>query len=499
MIKNFKLGYKNENTKIFQSKKNISLYIGDLSQLIDEENILNAFSKMSGLLSVRICRDVISKKSLCYGYINFKNKDCAKRAIKKMNFFSDKKIFVKPLRIMWKETDKTLRISSKGNIFINYLPIDFKTKDLYKLCTSFGEILSCKISFDESGRSKKFGFVHFFSSNDAKEAVVKLNGVNIQGKVLYTSPFIKKETRDLRPPKKLNYTNVYIKNLSIEKFNEIDIKNMFEVFGEITSIMIPKENHKPKGFAFVNFASHLDAEDAIFKMNKKKVGDSILYVSKAETMLERKLILHTAQNFRKGIKKTIQIGTPLIVLGIKKKIFLNLTIYLLLALGIYCNFKIVQLPEYDFSFFIKISSKKKLFTTLMKKKYYVILTKFFLKFSNFLLKKYQNIVPGLTKNEQLFPESGKFETKFWKNMKCFKFKNSEILKMLINRIKMRYSKKDLKYEWRKIIYFWFKSKKKNILPELIFFLQFLFIKSIEKLTLFENKVNFETEVSIRIY
>jgi len=176
-----------------------------------------------------------------------------------------------------------------------------------------------------------------------------------------------------------------------------------------------------------------------------------------------------------------------------------LTIYLLLALGIYCNFKIVQLPEYDFSFFIKISSKKKLFTTLMKKKYYVILTKFFLKFSNFLLKKYQNIVPGLTKNEQLFPESGKFETKFWKNMKCFKFKNSEILKMLINRIKMRYSKKDLKYEWRKIIYFWFKSKKKNILPELIFFLQFLFIKSIEKLTLFENKVNFETEVSIRIY
>jgi len=49
-------------------------------------------------------------------------------------------------------------------------------------------------------------------------------------------------------------------------------------------------------------------------------------------------------------------------------------------------------------------------------------------------------------------------------MKCFKFKNSEILKMLINRIKMRHSKKDLKYEWRKIFYLWFKSKKKIFFP-----------------------------------
>jgi len=42
---------------------------------------------MSGLLSVRICRSLISKKSLGYGYINFKDKDYAKRAMKKMNFF----------------------------------------------------------------------------------------------------------------------------------------------------------------------------------------------------------------------------------------------------------------------------------------------------------------------------------------------------------------------------------------------------------------------------
>ena len=51
---------------------------------------------------------------------------------------------------------------------------------------------------------------------------------------------------------------------------------MFEVFGEITSIMIPSEADLTKGFAFVNFASHLDAEEAVFKMDKKK-SETLFY------------------------------------------------------------------------------------------------------------------------------------------------------------------------------------------------------------------------------
>ena len=289
---NFNILEKNQTENQFMKeekyfkKKCSSLYIGDLTPQIEEKHILNIFSKMYGLVSVRLCKDLISKKSLGYGYINFKNTEYAKKAIKKMNFYFDTNIFKKPIRLMWEEKNKTLRISGKGNIFINHLPDEFKTISLYKLFLSFGKILSCKICYDENGKSKKFGFVHFFSSRDAKKAIQKVNGTIIQGKMLYVCPFIKKEARDVLLPKNTNYTNIYVKNLDVNKFTEENIRNMFEVFGEITSILIPVENETPKGFAFVNFSSHLDAEEAVSKMNKKKIGSSTLYVSRAKKKMK---------------------------------------------------------------------------------------------------------------------------------------------------------------------------------------------------------------------
>ena len=200
-----KISRNSKKTHIYYQRESASLYIGDLSFDVKENDILEIFSKMSGLLSVRICRDVISEKSLGYGYINFQSKKYAKRAMKKMNFYFDKNSFKKPLRLMWKEKDKTLRISGKGNIFVNHLPYDYKTIDLYKLFLPFGKIPSCKICYDSEGNSKRFGFVHFYLSKNAREAIRKLNESLLKGKKLHLSPFIKKETRDFLLPKNAQY------------------------------------------------------------------------------------------------------------------------------------------------------------------------------------------------------------------------------------------------------------------------------------------------------
>ena len=91
-----KISRNSKKTHIYYQRESASLYIGDLSFDVKENDILEIFSKMSGLLSVRICRDVISEKSLGYGYINFQSKKYAKRAMKKMNFYFDKNSFKKP-------------------------------------------------------------------------------------------------------------------------------------------------------------------------------------------------------------------------------------------------------------------------------------------------------------------------------------------------------------------------------------------------------------------
>jgi len=262
-----------------------SLYVGDLAEDCTEAMLFEKFSSAGPVLSIRVCRDMITRHSLGYAYVNFQNPPDAERALDTMNFDVMKG---RPIRIMWSQRDPSLRRSGVGNVFIKNLDKAIDNKAMYDTFSAFGNILSCKVATDPNGVSKGYGFVHFENDAAANNAIENVNGMLLCEKKVFVGKFIPRGDRDKEIGDRARmFTNVYIKNFG-EEMTEDKLRSHFEEFGTISSCKVAfGEDGKNKGFGFVSYTEAEHAEAAVEAMNGQDMGGKTLYVGRAQKKGER--------------------------------------------------------------------------------------------------------------------------------------------------------------------------------------------------------------------
>nr|KAJ0193411.1 hypothetical protein LSAT_V11C800413150 [Lactuca sativa] len=264
-----------------------SLYVGDLEWNLGQ------------VVSVRVCRDLSTRQSLGYGYVNYANPQDAARAIEVLNFTP---LNGKAIRIMYSHRDPSVRKSSSGNIFIKILDKAIDQKALYSTFSTFGNILSCRIATDSSGQSKGYGFVQYDAEESAQKAIEKLKDMLLNDRQVYVGPFLHKQERDLVVDK-TKLTNVYVKNLS-ESTTYDDLNKTFSEFGTVTSAVVTRDAEgNSKCFGFLNFENAEDAGKAVEGLNGQKFDNKEWYVGKAQNKYEREQELK--QRFEQSMKEAV--------------------------------------------------------------------------------------------------------------------------------------------------------------------------------------------------
>ncbi|KAG9339706.1 hypothetical protein JZ751_023352, partial [Albula glossodonta] len=231
-----------------------SLYVGDLHPDVTEAMLYQKFSPAGPIMSIRVCRDIITRRK-----------------------------------------------SGVGNIFIKNMDESIDNKALYDTFSAFGNILSCKVVCDENG-SKGYGFVHFETQEAANRAIDTMNGMLLNDRKVFVGHFKSRKEREAEfGAKAMEFTNVYIKNFG-EDFDDEKLKQVFSEYGgrmmmaqccvsstgrTLSVRVMMDERGRSRGFGFVNYENHEDAQKAVEGMNGKELNGRIIYVGRAQKRLER--------------------------------------------------------------------------------------------------------------------------------------------------------------------------------------------------------------------
>ena len=282
--KSVRIMWDERDASIRHNTKN-NLFIKGIPKTTTPREVYEYFLKFGDISSCKINEDE-QGNHFGYGYITYYNLNDAQKAIDETK---DKKIFdTNNLEVshFQKRNERIINSNELNNqkIYVSNIPEKYTTTELTKLCSEFGNIQTCNIYIDNLG--KNFGIVQFSSPQEAKDAVDKLDGKEIDKNKLMVKlyqtkyehkQYLQNSTQRIND---LNANcNLIIKNLPLTAKEE-DLIKIFSKYGTVTSARIEKNKLEKKdekgkfelvskGFGYISFDKPENAKNAMDDLNGK--------------------------------------------------------------------------------------------------------------------------------------------------------------------------------------------------------------------------------------
>lgn len=342
-----------------------TLYVSELDPNTTEAHLFAVFAQFGHIRSIRVIKDQLTRRSLGYAYVNYSKPEFAQAAladttpkillnrlckVAQFHHKKDRQVYqqqrdrdrstysesVAPSTTTLSETypsspNPSSSSANHASIFIKNLDPTITSAMLYDMFSSCGAIVSCKITMNEFGFSRGFGYISFTEKAAADAAIEKLNGALVNDRKVFVCHHMHKwERNQLFQELKHNFTSLFIKNVDMSA-SDSDVYDLFAKFGAIESVSLARDPiGRPKGFAFVKYKSHDDAVKTLqlFDDFAARFGDdpSNIQLSDSEQDLRlfgRVLVVTKAQHRRdrvQQLEKQHQDGVNLYVKNLDESI-----------------------------------------------------------------------------------------------------------------------------------------------------------------------------------
>ncbi|NXR28594.1 NUCL protein, partial [Cinclus mexicanus] len=238
-----------------------SLYVSNLACTKEFDELKTGLREFFGKKNIEIL-DVRIGASKRFGYVDFSSAEDLDKALQ----MNGKKLMGLEIKLEKAKSKETMKENKKERdartLFLKNLPYRLTEDEIREV---FENALEVRIVMNKDGNSKGMAYVEFKTEAEANKALEEKQGTEIEGRAVvidFTGEKSQQEHHKGEPK------TLIVNNLSYAATEE----TLQEVFKKASSIKVPQNNQgRPKGYAFVDFATAEDAKEALNSYNNTEI------------------------------------------------------------------------------------------------------------------------------------------------------------------------------------------------------------------------------------